>query len=49
MCGRFVQIIDIGLFVKRFGVKHPDEISLGEISDVVRPEVSQMTVDLLIN
>lgn len=27
MCGRFVQIIDIELFVKRFGVKHPNEIS----------------------
>lgn len=23
MCGRFVQIIDIELFVKRFGVKDP--------------------------
>lgn len=23
MCGRFVQIIDIDLFVKRFGVNHP--------------------------
>ena len=28
MCGRFVQIIDIELFVKRFGVKHPSEISI---------------------
>ena len=28
MCGRFVQIIDIELFIKRFGVKHPGEITL---------------------
>lgn len=28
MCGRFVQIIDIELFVKRFGVKHPNVISI---------------------
>lgn len=28
MCGRFVQIIDIELFVKRFGVKHPQKISI---------------------
>lgn len=26
MCGRFVQIIDVELFVKRFGVKAPGEI-----------------------
>jgi hypothetical protein len=26
MCGRFVQIIDIELFIKRFGVKKPGEI-----------------------
>jgi len=26
MCGRFVQIINIELFVKRFGVKNPNEI-----------------------
>jgi putative SOS response-associated peptidase YedK len=28
MCGRFVQIIDIELFVKRFGVEKPKEISI---------------------
>jgi putative SOS response-associated peptidase YedK len=28
MCGRFVQIIDIELFVKRFGVKKPSEITV---------------------
>jgi putative SOS response-associated peptidase YedK len=28
MCGRFVQIIDIEVFVKRFGVKEPKEITL---------------------
>jgi putative SOS response-associated peptidase YedK len=28
MCGRFVQIIDIELFVKRFGVKKPAEITV---------------------
>ena len=28
MCGRFVQIIDIELFVKRFGVKAPSEITV---------------------
>lgn len=28
MCGRFVQIIDIELFVKRFGVERPKEITL---------------------
>ncbi|MBV5313165.1 MAG: SOS response-associated peptidase [Prolixibacteraceae bacterium] len=28
MCGRFVQIIDIELFVKRFGVKHPQGLIL---------------------
>lgn len=26
MCGRFVQVIDIELFIKRFGVKNPGEI-----------------------
>ncbi|HZH74143.1 MAG TPA: SOS response-associated peptidase [Mariniphaga sp.] len=28
MCGRFVQIIDIELFVKRFGVKTPTQITV---------------------
>jgi putative SOS response-associated peptidase YedK len=28
MCGRFVQIIDIELFVKRFGVVKPDKINI---------------------
>lgn len=28
MCGRFVQIIDIELFVKRFGVKKPQQITV---------------------
>lgn len=28
MCGRFVQIIDIELFVRRFGVKNPTEINI---------------------
>ncbi|MDD4108368.1 MAG: SOS response-associated peptidase [Prolixibacteraceae bacterium] len=27
MCGRFVQIVDLELFIKRFGVKDPGEIS----------------------
>ncbi|MDP2338147.1 MAG: SOS response-associated peptidase [Bacteroidota bacterium] len=28
MCGRFVQIIDIDLFVKRFGVSRPEDRSI---------------------
>jgi len=28
MCGRFVQIIDIELFVKRFGIVKPDQINI---------------------
>lgn len=28
MCGRFVQIIDIEMFVKRFGVVQPDKINI---------------------
>ena len=28
MCGRFVQVIDLELFIKRFGVKNPGEIAL---------------------
>jgi len=28
MCGRFVQIVDIELFMKRFGVKEPSHISV---------------------
>jgi putative SOS response-associated peptidase YedK len=28
MCGRFVQIIDIELFIKRFGVREPTQITL---------------------
>jgi putative SOS response-associated peptidase YedK len=28
MCGRFVQVIDIELFIKRFGVKEPAQINL---------------------
>lgn len=28
MCGRFVQIIDVELFVKRFGVKAPSQITV---------------------
>ncbi len=28
MCGRFVQVIDIELFVKRFGVKAPSQITV---------------------
>ena len=28
MCGRFVQIVDIELFVKRFGVKRPDVVPI---------------------
>lgn len=30
MCGRFVQIIDIELFVKRFGVKAPAQITVSD-------------------
>ena len=30
MCGRFVQVIDIELFVKRFGVDKPSEITVGD-------------------
>jgi len=28
MCGRFVQIIDIDLFIKRFGVNRPNDRSI---------------------
>jgi len=28
MCGRFIQIIDIESLVKRFGVKHPEQVSV---------------------
>ena len=28
MCGRFIQIVDVELLVKRFGVKNPEQISV---------------------
>jgi putative SOS response-associated peptidase YedK len=34
MCGRFVQIIDIELFVKRFGVVKPDKITISSSFNV---------------
>ena len=34
MCGRFVQIIDIEMFVKRFGVERPKDITLASSFNV---------------
>ncbi|MDD2381482.1 MAG: SOS response-associated peptidase [Mariniphaga sp.] len=40
MCGRFVQIIDVELFVKRFGVKKPAEIRVQDNFNVSPGELA---------
>jgi putative SOS response-associated peptidase YedK len=34
MCGRFVQVIDIAFFVKRFGVKQPEGMTLSSSANI---------------
>ncbi len=45
MCGRFVQIIDIDLFVKRFGVRRPAEISIESNFNVAAGDLAYVITD----
>ncbi len=40
MCGRFVQVIDIEMFVKRFGVNHPAEITIKDNYNVAAGDLA---------
>ena len=45
MCGRFVQIIDLELFIKRFGVKEPAEISIQSNFNVAPGDYAYVITD----